>query len=229
MLVSALAALAVLAGFWFAVLAPKRTEAGRLDQEVATAQRELDDATRMSADAAAAQRSYSEDTAAVASLGKALPEDDQTASLLYQLDAAAGRSNVELKSISPGGAAPVAGALPAALPPGVTEMSLALSFEGRFADLQRFLARVQSSATVRGEQVRVHGRLLSVQGFQLNADGARPGRVQATVTASAYIASAVAAAPPAAAGAAPEAVAPSADTGAPAAPPTQAAMVGVSG
>ena len=168
----------------------------------------------------AAQRSYGEDAAAVATLGKALPTDDQTASLLYQLDAAAGRSHVVLKSIAPSGATTAA---TATLPVGVTEVSLALTFAGRFADLQRFLARVRDATSVHGDAVRVRGRLLAVKTLQMTTDTAHPGRVEANLEAAAYLATAAPPAAPAASGA------PPVSSTASAAPPTQAAMIGAGG
>lgn len=214
----------IAAGVWFGLVAPKRGESADLASQLDAARAELAQATEQTSQAEAAQKRFGEDVAAVATLGKAVPEDDQTASLLYQLDTAAGRSDVELTSIAPAGAA-APGTTPSAptagLPAGVTEYGLTLIFKGRFADLQAFLRRAHGNTTVRGDDIRVRGRLLSIDGVQLTPG--EDGRVEATVTAKAFMAS-----PPADTAAAPPA-APAPDTTAAAAPPTQPAMIGAGG
>jgi Tfp pilus assembly protein PilO len=219
-LVAVMGVAVVLGGFWFMALGPKRAESSKIRTEVTAVRAQLAEATSRTAQAEEAQRSYGADSAAVAKLGKAVPADEQTDALLYQLDAAAGRSHVQLKSISPSVVDPsVAGV--STLPAGVTELSLSLSFEGRFADLQRFLRRVQSAATVEGDAIRVRGRLLTIKGVTLTPDP-QTGRVQAVVTAAAY--AAAPAAPPATS-AAPAAPPATASTAA----PTQPAMIGAPG
>jgi Tfp pilus assembly protein PilO len=222
-LVVVMAVAVVLGGFYMGVLGPKRAETKDLAAQIETAQADLDMASLQSATTLEAQKSYSEDAAAVATLGKAVPDDEQVASLLYQLDAAAGRSKVELDSITPTVAPVVLGGAPGSstLPAGVREVTLALSFSGRFADLQAFLRRAHANTSVRGDDVRVRGRLLSIQGIDLTPG--EDGRVEAAVQASAYIATPVAAAPPAAEGETPPAATASV------APPTQAAMIGAGG
>lgn len=219
----------VLAGAWFGLVSPQRAESSKLATQIVAAEGELANAEQETATALAAQKSYAQDAAAVARLGQAVPADTQTASLLYQLDSAAGNSKVKLESISPTTtAAPGApGAATAGLPPGVTEMNLALSFSGRFADLQRFLRRAHSNTSVNGEAIRVQGRLLSIKSVQLTPVNDDEGNVTATVQATAYVATPAApAAPgtPAAPGSPPQA--PSASSGP---PPTQTAMVGAGG
>lgn len=229
MLIMVLACAAVLGGTWFGLVGPKRAESRDLAAQIEAADAELATATEQTRAAQAAQESFGADTAAVATLGKAVPDDDQTASLLYQLDAAAGDSHVELTSITPGSAAaadPTAAASPSAgaLPAGVTEVSLSMTFSGRFADLQRFLRRAHGSTSVHGDDVRVRGRLLSIRNVQLTP--VEGGRVTATVQAAAYMAAPAAAAPATPAGGEPPA--PQESTAA-TQPPTQPAMIGAGG
>jgi len=217
---------AVLGGAWFGLLAPKRAESAKVADQIVAAEGELAAADQLTAQALAAQKSYAQDAAAVARLGQAVPADEQTASLLYQLDSAAGNSKVKLESISPTTTA-VPGAAAAGapgLPPGVTELSLALSFSGRFADLQRFLRRAHSNTSVNGEAIRVQGRLLSIKSVQLTPRDDDNGRVSATVQAVAYVATPAApAAAPTTPGSPPP---PTASSGPPA---TQPAMIGAGG
>lgn len=219
----------VLAGAWFGLVSPQRAESSKLATQIVAAEGELAAAQRETATALAAQKSYAEDAAAVARLGQAVPADEQTASLLYQLDSAAGNSKVKLDAISPTIAAPAGAPSPgtAAVPAGVTELNLALTFSGRFADLQRFLRRAHSNTSVNGEAIRVQGRLLSIKSVQMTPRKDGDGKVTAAVQATAYVAAPAApAAPGAATAPGAPAEAPTASSGPPV---TQPAMVGAGG
>ncbi len=196
---------AVLAGFWFVVLAPKRQDSRNLASQISDVRTQLDAATARARVAREAQRSYAHDYASVARLGKAVPADDQTAALVYQLQDVAGRSHVIFRSVKPGAGggppgAPAAGTTGA----GVSKLPFALTFEGTYPDLERFLRRVHAFTEIHGQSIRVHGRLLSVDSVQLTT-GADSTNVQATLSATAFEAPAAnaAATAPAAAGQAP--------------------------
>lgn len=218
LMVGVLAALAVAGLVWLALLGPARRESSALDAQIAAAAVEHDAAVGQASAIAAAQRDRAADAAALAALGRAVPAADRTASLLYQLDRAAGRSRVTLQSIAPSAAAPAApGSAP--LPPGVSETAVSLEFRGRFADLRRFLHRVQAGTSLRGDRIRVRGRLLEVGGIHLTADPERRGQVNATLDATVF--STLPPAPPAT-----PATAPSAPPAAAAVPaPTQSAAI----
>ncbi len=216
-----LAVAAVFGAFWFLALAPKRHEAQVLGQQVTQARKDRDAAAQQAASGREAQRTYASNYAAVARLGKAVPTDDQTASLLYQLQAVAGRSHVAFTSIlpkdapaAPGAAAATATGAASPAPGGVSEVPFALTFSGTYSDLEHFLRRVHRLTTLHGKAIRVRGRLLAVSGLTLATKSGTP-RIQASVTASAYLAApAVVAAAAPVAGAAP---APAASSPAPAA------------
>lgn len=227
------ALVAIVGGFWMLVLGPRRQEAARLADQVTAARAELAQANQI-APQSGAPAAGRDAQGTLARLGQALPADDQMASLIFQLQDAAGRSRVRFGSIQPSGAngapagsAPTAatgtpGALPG--PAGVSQLPLQLVFDGRYADLERFLGRVHRFTSVRGDTIRVRGRLLSVQGVQLAAAPSGFPHIRATITATAYLAPAPtppAPAAPAAAGTAP--------AGSSAAAPTTPAMVGAAG
>jgi len=96
---------ALLGGFWFLALTPKRHDAKALDAQIVTAQQRLQTAQAAAADAAGAKRRYESDYATVARLGKAVPTDDETATLLYQLQSAARGSKVDMRTFELGTAA----------------------------------------------------------------------------------------------------------------------------
>lgn len=192
-----IALLLILGAFWMLALAPRRAASADLASQVAAAQQQRDDAAAQSAIARTAQENFKADYAVVAKLGKAVPAQDDTASLLYQLQDVAGRSRVEMRSIAPAGAngAPAGNAAAAGAaapgtvpgPAGATAVSLSLSFAGSYRDLQRFVQRVQNFTSIKGDRIRVSGRLLSIDGIKL-ATEPLTRRISAEITATAYIA-----------------------------------------
>ena len=90
--------------------------------------------------------------------------------------------------------APATQAAAATLPPGATvgsagfpTMPFSFVFSGTFFDMERFINDVQSFVRVDGKNVRVNGRLLSIDGFSLVAgDGGFPN-VKASIAATAYL------------------------------------------
>jgi hypothetical protein len=109
-------AVVLLAAFWFLLLSPKRHDAQSLGAKISEAQQRLDKARQASAVATAARKSYDADYAAVAKLGKAVPADDDVATLVYQLDHASRGSHIDFRSIKleSTGASTAAVATPAA-------------------------------------------------------------------------------------------------------------------
>jgi Tfp pilus assembly protein PilO len=90
--------------------------------------------------------------------------------------------------------APASQVAASALPPGAVvgtagfaTLPFSFVFEGSFLDMQRFLARVDRFVEVSGKNVKVSGRLLTVDGISL-ADGTEGATtVKATITATAYL------------------------------------------
>ena len=126
---------ALIAAFWFLVIAPKREEASTLDTEIASLQAEVDTAEQQAAFAEQARQDFPEDYEKVVTLGKAVPQDDDTASLFAQLSGVASKANVEFSSLelmssgdgaepapepapAPAAAEPTAEAPPEEAPPG---------------------------------------------------------------------------------------------------------------
>jgi hypothetical protein len=205
---------ALIAGFWFVVLAPKRDESTKLDAKVAVAQQRLQQAQTVLVRAEKAKRGYESDYATVARLGKAVPKDDNMPSLLYELQSAARGARVDFRTLEISGAtqggappAPTAPAAPsasgaatpqasqsaaAALPPGASVGSAGLptipfqfTFRGSYSDMEHLLHEVQRFVSVHGKELRVHGRLLTIDGLAL-VPQTFP-RVKATITATAYL------------------------------------------
>ena len=213
--VSVIAAVAVIAGFWFLALKPKREQVSALGEDISKQEQRLSEAqSRISAGQAARSR-FADDYATVARLGKAVPVGDQTPSLLYQLERTADRHGIDFRSLklrassAPGAPAPSGGAsakpaVPTASqaaaavappgsavgPAGFPTMPFNLKFEGTFFGMERFLSALERFTTTTGPNgdVKVSGRLLTVDGFAITESklSGFPD-VKASLLATAYV------------------------------------------
>jgi Tfp pilus assembly protein PilO len=196
-LVLIVAAVAV-GGYWKFALAPKRQEATALEQKVIEAQAQLGQQRATIATYQDAKEQYQANRAAVVRLGKAVPADDDTRSLVVQLDAAAKRSgidfdNVDISSGTGAAATTPATAATTAVTPGAVNlgsfsaMPFNFSFTGRYDSLRNFISRLERFVTVDGDKISVNGRLLRVDGLSLHAaENGWPG-LQADIAASSYL------------------------------------------
>lgn len=213
--IGVLAAVVALAGLWFVGLAPKRKAIAAADTKIAAQQQRLTQAQSVLTQGQAAKADYEANATAVARLGKAIPKDDDTASLVFQLESVAKGAKVVFKSIkvNPGTAASTAAAAAAAttpatgtaasasqvaaatLPPGsavgtagLPTMPFTFVFEGSYLDMQRFIARVHDLVKAQGKNVAVTGRLLTIDGIALgNVENDQSSQVKATIAATAYL------------------------------------------
>jgi Tfp pilus assembly protein PilO len=92
-------ALALVAAFWMLVLSPKREEASQLEGDVAALESEVAQAQQTADLAEQARNDFPEDYKKVVTLGKAVPQDDDTASLITQVGAVAQESGVGFRSL----------------------------------------------------------------------------------------------------------------------------------
>jgi Tfp pilus assembly protein PilO len=195
-LLVAVVAFAAVGGYWKLALAPKRAEAAELDQKVAVAEAQLVQTQGLIATYEGAQKQYKTNYATLVRLGKAVPTDDDTRSLLVQLDTSAKRSGIDFDTInlnSSGTGSPTATGTAAVTTPGAistgafSAMPFQFNFTGTFGTLGNFFTRLESFVTLDGDKIDVRGRLLRIESLKLEpaADG-WPG-LQATVGASSYI------------------------------------------
>jgi Tfp pilus assembly protein PilO len=113
--VGVLAAVVAVAGFWFFGIAPKRKQITVADGEIAAQQLRLQKAQAVLAAANQAKLAYPANSAEIARLGKAVPADDNVASLVYELQGLARGARVSFNSIKLNGTtngAPAASAAP---------------------------------------------------------------------------------------------------------------------
>jgi hypothetical protein len=203
----ALGTLVALAAAWFLLISPKRHEASKQSSRVTSAQTALSQAQQKLSAGLAAKKQAPENGRVLAQLNAALPDSAGAAALLRELNGTSNHDNVAFRTatVASAGSPAVAGAGPA-LPPGTTigpgglpTLPLSLTFDGRYLKLTSLLDRLRNFVQLKGQNVVVNGRLMSVEGFQLShADPASP-TVVASLAATAYLAPLPAAAAPAAA------------------------------
>jgi hypothetical protein len=219
-----LAGVVAVAGIWLGVIGPKRDTATALQDQIATAQARLDAATTTAATADRARLTYRTDYATLAKLGKAVPGDDDIASLVYQLESIARANKIDFRAVKLTGVAAAAtqpapeavatdsadtsgkeestDAAPAAAPApvvsqappgtvvgpaGLMTVPFTFTFDGGYLAMQRFLKAIDGLAVTTKQQVRVNGRLLTVDGFSLTPGLSGLPKLKAIVSATAYI------------------------------------------
>jgi Tfp pilus assembly protein PilO len=90
---------ALAAAFWILALSPKHEKADKLGGEVEQQEAALAQAQSQVAEAVAARREFSSDYRQLVVLGKAVPANDDTASLLVEVSRIADRAGVTFKSL----------------------------------------------------------------------------------------------------------------------------------
>jgi hypothetical protein len=94
-----LPALALVAAFWFLFLSPKREEASSLQDEISRLEPEVAQQEQLADFAEAAREDFPSDYKKVVTLGKAVPQDDDTASLFAQLTGVSAKAGVQFRSL----------------------------------------------------------------------------------------------------------------------------------
>jgi Tfp pilus assembly protein PilO len=198
-LIVAVVAVGAVGGYWKLLLAPKRHQATELSSQIAVAQAKLSQDQGTLAHYQQAKAQYKANYATVVGLGKAVPADDDTRSLVVQLDASAKRSGVAFDNIdvAASGAAPATGATATGAATKVTPgavnvgsysvLPFTFSFAGGFDGLSNFFSRLERFVTVDGKRIEVNGRLLRIESVSLQpAAGGWPA-IQAQVGAATYL------------------------------------------
>lgn len=196
---------AALVAFWFLLLSPKRDEVKKLDEQVTSLQASVDQQQQAIASGLEARKDFPRDYQRLVVMGKAVPVDDETASLLVQVNRIAEASGVSFRAIkqNEGGS----GAPPAAAPAPATESAAALlpigatvgsaglptlpfelTFRGTYFEVADFMAGIDRLVKPRKGTVAADGRLITVDGFTLAADDSAPYPVlKATLNVTTYV------------------------------------------
>jgi Tfp pilus assembly protein PilO len=212
-LVFAILALVVLAGaFWMLLISPKREEASKLGKRVETLEASLSQHQSEVETAEAARREFPANYGQLVVLGKAVPADAETSSLLVQVQHISERSHVRFEEISlesEGGevaSSPAAEAaeggelvsptevaastmpLGASIgPAGLSVMPYTLKFEGNFSHVADFVHGLDNLVKTTNAKVSVDGRLITVNSFELaEAERGFP-RLEVTFSVTTYL------------------------------------------
>jgi Tfp pilus assembly protein PilO len=195
-----LAVVALAVAFWLLALGPKRDEAAKLGDQADELKTSLAGHRSEVAAALAARRQFPRDYQKLVVLGKAVPRDSETASLLVQVNRIAKRARVrfdtmELEAGSGGEASgeetastsssgegeggqvsateAAASLLPLGAtvgPAGLAVMPYTLTFEGSFFRIADFIKGLDGLVATNKEKVSVDGRLLTIDGFTLEGN-----------------------------------------------------------
>lgn len=191
-LVFAVLALVVLAGvFWMLLISPKREEASKFGKEVERLETSLAQHQAEAETAEAARREFPTNYSQLVVLGKAVPADAETSSLLVQIQHISESSHVRFEEISltsEGGevaSAPVpageggelasptevaASTMPLGAsigPAGLSVMPYTLNFTGNFFQVANFIHGLDNLVKTTNAKVSVDGRLLTVNSFNI--------------------------------------------------------------
>jgi type II secretory pathway pseudopilin PulG len=198
------AAAAVLVAPYVLVVSPKRTEASKLQGQINGLQSQLSTLRSKTLSAESARSTYGKSYTALVRLGEAVPTDDNTPSLIFQLQSAANAAHVDFQSLtfnagSSGGSSPASSssasqASTAALPPGATVgpagfpiEPFTFTFEGNFFHLADFFGRLQRFVVTQNDQLSVSGRLMSLNAISLAPATSGFPKITATISATTYL------------------------------------------
>jgi Tfp pilus assembly protein PilO len=204
------------AAFWMLELSPARQEAdklsnaaSRLNGQVAADRREVQIGLE-------AKRQFPVDYGQLVVLGKAVPAEAETASLLVQLNRIAARSGVRFQEITLGnsGEAPTAATPPPAPPAGgegspvaptesaasslplgatigpagLDVMPYSLKFTGDFSSVATFIHGLDALVKTTNANVAVNGRLVTIDAFSLGAaQGEKFPNLEANFSVTTYL------------------------------------------
>lgn len=211
LIAAALVVVALGAAFWMLLLSPKREEAKKLGAEVEQLEASLAQHEAEVAEGEAARDEFPVDYQRLVVLGKAVPGDDDIASFLVQLKRIADRADGTFQDISltagggeateapatggaegaPASATEVAASLlplgASVGPAGLAAMPYEVTFQGGFFEIADFIAGLDSLVNTGEEAVRVDGRLVTIDGFSLEAGESGFSTLQASFSLTTYL------------------------------------------
>jgi type II secretory pathway pseudopilin PulG len=192
---------AAIAAPWLLVVQPKRDQAAKLQSQIDAEQSQLNSARSELAQSSAARAAFASSYATLVRLGEAVPTDDNTPSLIYQLQAAAQAARVDFQGLtfnagssSSAPATPTGTSSTQTLPPGATVgpagfpiEPFTFTFQGNFFHLADFLRRLQNFVVAGNEHLSVSGRLMTLDAISLGQGSTGFPQMTATISATTYL------------------------------------------
>jgi len=199
-----LAGAAMLAALWLLAISPKRAESSEVTASVSAQEQRLSDARTQLVSYQTARKQYPGMLAELKRLDEAVPARGAIPSLLRQLQrrARSRDTSLQVAALQSGASAPVPGAAGTSSTPGATPgvggvatLPFKFTYTGEYFDLVRVLAAARRAVTVKSGDLRIDGRLVTIEGMSFErADPAQP-LITASISATVYISAAPAAAP----------------------------------
>jgi len=195
------------------VISPKRQQVTKLDHKIGAVQSQLQSVQSQLAAGNRARATFASSYTTLVRLGEAVPTDDNTPSLIYQLQAAAKATSVDFSGLTfNAGTASAASSTPtptgssssptaasttqpaAPLPPGATigpagfpVEPFTFTFGGNFFHLASFLGRLQRFVVASNQRLSVSGRLMTLNSIALAPSSNGFPQITATISATTYL------------------------------------------
>jgi type II secretory pathway pseudopilin PulG len=200
---------------WLLIVSPKRDQASKLSGQVTAMQSQLQSVRAQLAASNQARAAFASSYTTLVRLGEAVPTDDNTPSLIYQLQGAAKKSHVDFQSLTFNAGSSSATSTPTptggsssssssgsstskpastTLPPGVTIgpagfpiEPFTFTFAGNFFHLASFLGRLQKFVVANNQNLSVSGRLMTLDAITLAQNSGGFPQITATIAATTYL------------------------------------------
>jgi Tfp pilus assembly protein PilO len=171
--VLAVALVIATAALWFLVVGPKQARGGELSDSIADYETKIVLAQQPKVEPTVVKI----DVADVFRLAKALPDSEDMAGVMLELNAVATASGINFVSISPG---------PSVARTSYYAVPVTLTLEGNYYDLTDFLFRLRSLVSVRDGVLEANGRLYTLDTVEIHESGDGFPQVEAVLVISAY-------------------------------------------
>jgi Tfp pilus assembly protein PilO len=188
-----LAGLALVAVLWVTAIAPKRADRTGVAANVSAQEHRVDAARTQVVDYTEARKQFPGMLSELKRLDTAVPTRGAISQLLRQLQrrARARSSRLQLAALkteapAPGTTAATPGA--SAGPGGLAALPFTFEYTGGYFDLVAILRAVRASVQTRAGDLRIDGRLLTIDGLTFKRPSASGKTTQAVIDATAYIA-----------------------------------------
>jgi Type II secretion system (T2SS), protein M len=200
--------LAVLGVVWYLGVAPEREKASKVSAEVRSARQQLASAEAQANEALSAQARYATAYTSLVTLGQAVPASAETPALIYMLNKATHKHDIQFSSITNGTSSTSSGSATssagssaslatAAQSAGLTQQPFTFVFTGNFVDLSKLLGQLESFTVLTSSgPLQVSGRLLTIDSVTLapntseaasTSNKSKSGELTGTITATAYV------------------------------------------
>ena len=171
---AALLVVAVVA-YWL-LIQPKRSEIGRLGDDIEQLESQVRLATVNARKNEPVVRIRVADLFALA---KAMPDEEDMPGVILEMNSVASGAGVEFVSIAPQTPTPTA--------TGYRVLPIALKFEGNYYDLTDFLFRLRNLVAVRDGRLAARGRLFTLDQLDFHEGPGGFPQIEAALTVAAYV------------------------------------------